>query len=129
MPGEYIQLTERAIAEFNDSRRFGPAFDELVDPHVSFQDEIGAYDTREEVRDFLEGFAESIAGLRVEIQETRDLGDTILLVVLQSGLGTSSSVPVQQPFTWVLRFEDGRCVRWRIWADHDKALHDAGLSE
>ena len=129
MSGEYVQLAQRAIDEFNASRRFGPAFEELVDPHVSFQDEIGAYDTRDEVRDFLEGFAESIAGLRVEIQEARDLGDTVLLTVLQSGSGTSSAVPVQQPFTWVMRFEAGRCVRWRIWADHGRALKDAGLSE
>jgi ketosteroid isomerase-like protein len=118
-----------AIDEFNETRRFGPAFEACVHPKVSFQDEIGACETRDEVRDYLEGFADAIGGLRVEVEETRDLGDTVLSVVRQSGRGSASSAFVEQPFTWVLRFEDGRCVRWRIWADHERALEDAGLSE
>jgi ketosteroid isomerase-like protein len=129
MSQENVRLIRSAIDEFNETRRFGPAFEACVHPKVSFQDEIGAYESRDEVRDFLEGFADAIGGLRVDVQETRDLGDTVLVVVRQSGQGSASTAFVEQPFTWVLRFEDGRCVRWRIWADHEKALEDAGLEE
>ena len=52
-----------------------------------------------------------------------------MLVVLQSGSGKTSRVRVEQTFTWILAFEDNRLVRWRIYADHEKALKAAGLEE
>lgn len=79
---------------------------------------------------YLEGFAEAIGGLHVDIEETWDLGETIVLAVAQSGRGSASDVPVAQPFTWVLEFESGpRCVRWRIYADRQRAFEAAGLRE
>src|SRR5215207_11182081 len=72
MSQENIDLALRAIEEFNDTRRLGPAFDRLIHPGVDFKDEIGAYDSRQEVRDFLEGFAESIGGLHVKIEDTME---------------------------------------------------------
>jgi hypothetical protein len=91
MSQENVRLLRSAIDEFNETRRFGPAFEACVHPKVSFQDEIGACETRDEVRDYLEGFADAIGGLRVEVEETRDLGDTVLSVVRQSGRGSASS--------------------------------------
>jgi len=49
---------------------------------MEFEDEIGAYDTRDEVGAFLQGFAQAIGGLHLEVEETRDLGDVIMLVVV-----------------------------------------------
>ena len=112
-----------------DTRRLGPAFDRLIHPGVDFKDEIGAYDSRQEVRDFLEGFAESIGGLHVKIEDTMEAGDTVVLQVVQSGRGATSEVPIAQPFTWVMRFDGGSCVWWRIRADRATALEEAGLSE
>ena len=129
MSAANVRLAHRAIGEFNETRRCGPAFEACIHPDVSFEDEIGAYDTRDQVRDFLEGFADAIGGLQVEIQKTREVGETVVLEVIQSGRGSASAAPVEQPFTWVLRFEGSRCVRWRIWADHEKALEDVGISE
>ena len=119
----------RFIEQVNRTGELGPDFDSFFHPRIEFEDEIGAYDTRDELRDFLEGFAEAIGGLHVEVEETRDLGDVIMLVVQQSGQGSASGVPIAQPFTWVMRFANGRCVRWRIYADHGRALEAAGLSE
>ena len=129
MSEENVEQAERVIEEFNATGKLGRGFDTLVHPQIRFEDEIGAYDSRSEVRAFLEGFAQAIDGLHVEVQESRDLGDKIMLVVLQSGLGTTSGVRVEQSFTWVLAFEDNRIVRWRIYADHEKALEAAGLRE
>jgi ketosteroid isomerase-like protein len=129
MSEENVQLTLRAIEEFNDTRSLRAAFDRLIHPEVHFKDEIGEYDNRQEVRDFLEGFAESIGGLHVEIEETLDVGDTVLLQVIQSGRGATSAVPIAQSFTWVMRFDGGVCVDWRIWADRAQALEAVGLSE
>jgi ketosteroid isomerase-like protein len=118
----------RVIDDFNATGRLGPGFDS-VDPRVRFKDEIGPYDHREDVRTLLEGFADAIGGLHVEVVEVRELDDTLLLRVIQSGRGTSSDVPIEQPFTWVLAFEQQRLVRWRIYADHAAALEAVGLSE
>ena len=129
MSEENVERVQRVVEDFNATGQLGPEFDALVHPQVEFEDEIGAYNSRSEVRAFLEGFAQAIGGLHAEVQEVRDLGETILLVVLQSGKGTTSGVPIEQPFTWVMAFENNRCIRWRIYADHEKALEAAGLRE
>jgi ketosteroid isomerase-like protein len=59
----------------------------------------------------------------------RDLGDTLLFVVNQRGRCAGSGADVEQRFTWVMVFRDGRCVGWHIYADHEKALEVAGLSD
>jgi len=69
MSAANVRLAHRAIGEFNETRRCGPAFEACIHPDVSFEDEIGAYDTRDQVRDFLEGFADAIGGLQVEISK------------------------------------------------------------
>ena len=128
MSQENVELARRLVEDFN-AGRLGPVFDALFHPQVEFQDEIGAYSTRSELRAFLEGFAQAIGGFHVDIQEARDLGETIMLTVLQSGRGTASGVPVEQPFTWVMAFEGNCCVRWRIYADRREALEAVGLPE
>jgi SnoaL-like domain len=124
-----VDRVSRLVDHINRTGKLGPDFDSLVHPEIEFRDEIGAYSTRAELRDFLEGFAEAIGGLHVEIEEARDLGDVIMLIVQQSGHGSSSGVSVAQPFTWTMRFVGDRCVGWRIYADHQRALEDAGLLE
>ena len=124
-----LDRVSRLVDHINRTGKLGPDFDSLIHPEIEFKDEIGAYTTRAELRDFLEGFAQAIGGLHVEIEETRDLGEVIMLIVQQSGHGSASGVSVAQPFTWTMRFADDRCVRWRIFADHQRALEDVGLSE
>jgi ketosteroid isomerase-like protein len=129
MSEENVERVSRLIEHVNTTGELGPDFDSVFHPEIEFEDEIGAYNTRDELRAFLQGFAQAIGGLHLEIEETRDLGDVIMLVVQQSGQGSASGVPIAQQFTWVMRFADDRCVRWRIYADHGRALEDAGRSE
>ena len=93
MSEENVERACRLIEQANRTGKLGPDFDSLFHPEMEFEDEIGAYDTRDEVRAFLQGFAEAIGGLHVEVEETRDLGDVIMLVVQQSGRGSASGVP------------------------------------
>jgi ketosteroid isomerase-like protein len=130
MSEENVEVVRRAVEEFNDAGAAGPRFDEAFDRQIEFHDEVGTCEGREELVSYLEGFAEAIGGLHVDIEETWNLGETIVLAVAQSGTGSASHVPVAQPFTWVLEFEGGpRCVRWRIYADRQRAFEAAGLRE
>src|SRR5262249_36008459 len=124
-----VDRVSRLVDHMNGTGKLGADFDSLIHPEIEFKDEIGAYTTRAELRDFLVGFAQAIGGLHIEIQETRDLGDVIMLIVQQSGHGSTSGVSVAQPFTWTMGFADDRCIRWRIYADHQRALEEAGLLE
>ena len=109
MSKKNVERVGRVIEHANRTGELGPDFDSVIHPEIEFEDEIGAYSTRDELRAFLQGFAQAIGGLHVEIEETRDLGDVIMLVVKQSGRGSASGVPIAQPFTWVMRFADDRC--------------------
>ena len=86
-----VESVSRLVDHINRTGELGPDFDSVIHPEIEFKDEIGAYTTREELRDFLKGFAEAIGGLHVEIEETRDLGDLIMLMVQQSGQGFARS--------------------------------------
>ena len=92
MSEENVERVSRVIERANKTGELGPDFDSVIHPEIEFEDEIGAYDTRDEVRDFLEGFHRAIGGLHVEVEEARDLGDVIMLVVQQSGQGSASGV-------------------------------------
>jgi hypothetical protein len=50
-------------------------------------------------------------------------------VITQRGRGTASGVDVETHFTWVMAFDQNRCVRWHIYFDHEQALEAAGLQE
>jgi hypothetical protein len=66
MSEENVELVQRVVEDFNATGQLGPEFDALIHPQVKFEDEIGAYNSRNEVRAFLEGFAQAIGGLHVE---------------------------------------------------------------
>ena len=71
MSQENVESVSHLVAHVNRTGELGPDFDLVMHPKIEFEDEIGAYSTREELRDFLEGFAQAIGGLHVEIEETR----------------------------------------------------------
>ena len=126
MSRENVEAVRRAVAEFN-AGEIGTRFDALIDPRVDFRDELGAIGNRDDLRAYIAEFREALGGLHMECEEARDLGDSVLVVVKQSGRGAASGADVEQRFTWIMFFEEGRCIRWRIYADHAEALEALGL--
>ena len=53
MSEENVERVSRVIERANRTGELGPDFDSVIHPEINFEDEIGAYDTRDEVRDFL----------------------------------------------------------------------------
>jgi ketosteroid isomerase-like protein len=69
-------------------------------------------------------------GYQFDIEEERDLGDdVVLLVASHRGRGRSSGVEVQGRMSYLYRFRDGRIVRVELYRSADGALEAAGLSE
>ena len=128
MSQENVEAIRLALEEANHGE-FGAHFDAVIHPRLQFRDELGTLDNRDDLRAYIETFRESFGGFHVEIESVRDLGDKILLVVNQGGHGSLSGVDVEQHFSWVMTFDQDRCVRWQIYADHADALEAAGLSK
>jgi len=103
--------------------------DSLFASRLDFRDELGELDNRDDLRAYLESWRSALSGLHVDFEQVTDLGDTLLLEMNQAGHGAASGIDVEQRFTWVMTFKDGRCVRWHIYADHAAALEAVGLSE
>ena len=128
MSRENVEAIRVAIDEFNAGEA-GPLFDSVIDPQVEYRDELGEFDNRDDVRAYLAEFREMFGGLHVAWEEARDVGDMLLLVVSIGGRGEASGAQVEQRFTAVMSFREGRCTRWHFYADHAEALAFAGLAE
>ena len=66
---------------------------------------------------------------QVEIEETRDWGDRVLLIATNHGRGQVGGVPVSHRRAYVFTMREGKVWRVEIWADPEAALEAAGLSE
>jgi hypothetical protein len=128
MSQENVEEALRVMEEAN-AGEFGARFEALFDPEIHFRDELGTLDSREDLRAYIETYRESFGDFHVELEEVRDLGDTLVLRINQGGHGVGSGIDIEQRFTWVMTFEYDRCVRWEIYANHRQALQAAGLSQ
>ena len=66
---------------------------------------------------------------REEVEETRDLGDRVLVISTQHGVGKGSGIAWENRFAMLYEVEGGKITRWTIYDDLRKALEAAGLSE
>jgi ketosteroid isomerase-like protein len=66
---------------------------------------------------------------RMEVEESRDWGDRVLVVTTHRAKGRASGVPISQQTTQVMALRDGKIVRQDFFASRDEALEAAGLSE
>jgi ketosteroid isomerase-like protein len=111
-----------------------PAPPELIDPGFEWiPDERhtltrGPIRGREDVQRYFEDLIESVHP-QVELEELFDRGDQVMAFVRIRGRGDASGVEldVQTAHLWTLRH--GRAVRGEVYADRDRALEAAGLSE
>jgi ketosteroid isomerase-like protein len=62
-----------------------------------------------------------------EIEELIDAGDSVLIVVRESGRGKGSGVNVVQQTFWVFTLRDRQIVHATVLVDRDEALEAAGL--
>ncbi len=68
---------------------------------------------------------EAMSDLRLEVEEVIDYGDRLLTSGRNTGHGTSSGVPIDQPVFQVLTLRRGLVIRQEDFTERDKALEVA----
>jgi ketosteroid isomerase-like protein len=66
--------------------------------------------------------------LELDVSETRDLGDTIVVLARMRTRGNVSGAEVERSIGYVVEFEDGLIRRMRAYLSQREALEAAGLS-
>ena len=132
MSQENIELARETYAAFN--RRDLESVLKVCDPEVEVHDPPQMPDSsihrghEAVMRDWQETF-DAFDEFSVEVEEYRDLGDTLLVFLRYRGRGQGSGVPVEAQIAHVLTVREGKLVRMRQFLDRDEALEAAGLSE
>jgi ketosteroid isomerase-like protein len=83
------------------------------------------YDGLAEVMRFWGAFAE----FRSDIREARSVRDKVFITVHHFGRGKSSGIEVDMENWQVFTLRNGQIVKYEVYADRQKALEAAGLSE
>jgi ketosteroid isomerase-like protein len=68
-------------------------------------------------------------GYRMEVNESRDWGDRVLVVTTHHAKGRASAAPISQQTAQVMTVADGKIVRQEFFSSRDEALEAAGLEE
>jgi ketosteroid isomerase-like protein len=71
----------------------------------------------------------AFAEFRSDIREARSVRDKVFITVHHFGRGKSSGVDVDMENWQVFTLRNGRIVKYEVYADRQKALEAAGLSE
>ena len=66
---------------------------------------------------------------RMEIRDISAVGPHVLVTVWQSGRGKASGVTVEDDYTFVHEVQDGKQVRWLMFATREEALEALGIEE
>jgi ketosteroid isomerase-like protein len=66
---------------------------------------------------------------RFAIEESRDLGDRVLVIATHHGRGRGSGVPVELQAGWIYTVRDGRISRCDMYTNPREAREAAGLSQ
>jgi ketosteroid isomerase-like protein len=95
---------------------------ELVVPGDVFL-ERGTFKGKDDVgRWFGDWFRAFQRGYRFDLEETRDLGDTVLVVAHHQGRGRTSGVEVRSSIAYLFGIRDGEIARLELFADRAAAL-------
>ena len=107
---------------------------DLLDPHVvlvlgpKFAD-AGMYFGVEAVAAYTRGLLEPWTRFTIEAEELVAAGDSVLAVVLQRGVGSTSGVPTELRYFMLWTFRGGKVIRIECFRERAEALEAAGLPD
>jgi ketosteroid isomerase-like protein len=132
MSQENVESARAGYAALNeeDMQRWVAMLDENVELHELAGLPDGAvYRGHSGVLAWYEAGREVIEDFGFEIEEIRDLGDTVLARVRAHGVGRGGGVPFEQRLYHVLEFRNGIAWRIRGFLSETEALEAAGLKD
>ena len=133
MSQENVDLVKAFFSAYN--ARDADACDRLFDSHtevitVSARGGLpGVNWGRGESSRYFDALDEAWADLRIEIEDYRDLDDSVLAIGCVRGTGKSSGIQIEEPFAVLFVIRDSVFVRVDSYGDREQALEAAGLSE
>lgn len=83
---------------------------------------------RAELSALIASWIEAFEGWREEIEELRELGDRVYVVLTQRGRGRGSGIELKARYAMVYEVEDEEIARVTIYPDTAEALEAAGAS-
>src|SRR5687767_6680280 len=134
MSEENVEIV-RGLAEAFQQRQHERAF-EIYDPDIEWDASNtpsgaaeGIYHGHEGVRAFWRHWLSAWSDLRFEIEDVRDAGDDVVLLIRkQRHWGRHSGIETEvPPYAMVFTFREGKIMRNRIYPDQGTALEAAGL--
>jgi uncharacterized protein len=132
MSEENVALAYRTYAAFNE--RDLDAVLRVFDPEVEVHDPPEMPDSaihrghEAVMRDWQATF-DAFEEFSIEVEECRDLGDDLLLLLRYRGRGRGSGVIVDAALAHVVTVKDGKLLRLRQFLDREHALEAVGLSD
>ena len=136
MSRENVDFVRRAFEAFNREGREARTSEAMLAPDVEWEVDLGVadfdgvYHGRAAVRRFWLTFMAELEHMRIDVEELVDCGERVFSVTRAVGQGRHSGAVAATPRTFqVFTVRDGLIVRYQLFAERDKALEAAGLSE
>jgi ketosteroid isomerase-like protein len=132
MSQENVQVVRRGIDGFNRRdiaailRDFDPDAEWVEDQRYPGAETFrGPAGVERSIRKWWDAWGE----IAMEVDETVDLGDLVVLAGRVRARGHNSDVTVEAPFGGVYEFREGKVVRVQVLGSRDEALEAVGLRE
>jgi ketosteroid isomerase-like protein len=128
MSHENVEIARDFYDAYN--ARNSEALDRLLHPEaeittLSARGGLGGDWSRGMTRQYFEQLDEAWTGLRIEIQEYREVGERVVALGVARGAGTSSHVEVTSDFAAVLLVRDSQIVLVDSYSNWEDALNAA----
>ena len=107
----------------------------LADPEVEWRSffaelgEGGVYRGLDGMRRYVGDLADAWEVVRADVDDAVGVGNVVLLVGRIHYRGKGSGAEDETPAGWILKFREGKVVRFRAFRNPEQALENAGLSE
>ena len=131
MSQENVEIVQRAFSALarRDLESFFSVLDDTVEwVNPPYAIETGTRRGTTGFRDALDRMQASFGGIRLEVEEVVEAGDTGVIVTGRwTGKGAGSGVPLETPFASALTLRNGKVVRYEWFRERDEALETLGL--
>jgi len=97
----------------------------VIDPEIP---DAGVYVGSDGIRSYMTRFLEAWGSLTIAAESFKDVGDTVLVKVKQTGIGQDSGVPVTLDYFHLWTFRGGMVIRLESVLSEAKALEAVGPS-